>query len=72
MAEVTSRTLRAFATMLLMPVFDWILTPRMRPFRWSRIIFNLSAPHDSIGGFVGWHRLLLSHPNPGRAVSADR
>jgi hypothetical protein len=44
MAEVTSRTLRAFATMLLMPVFAWILTPRMRPFRWSRLLLTYLIP----------------------------
>ena len=44
MAEVTSRTLRAFATILLMPVFAWILTPRMRPFRWSRLLLTYLLP----------------------------
>jgi hypothetical protein len=44
MAEVTSRTPRALATMLLMPIFDWILTPSMRPFRWSRLVFTYLLP----------------------------
>ncbi len=44
MAEVTSRTPRAFATMLLMPLFDWILTPTMRPFRWSRLLLTYLLP----------------------------
>jgi hypothetical protein len=44
MAEVTSRTLRAFATILLMPVFAWVLTPRMRPFRWSRLLLTYLLP----------------------------
>ena len=44
MAEVTSRTFRAFATILLMPVFAWILTPRMRPFRWSRLVLTYLMP----------------------------
>lgn len=44
MAEVTSRTLRALATILLMPVFVWILTPRMRPFRWSRWLLTYLVP----------------------------
>ena len=44
MAEVTSRTMRAFATMLLMPVFAWVLTPRMRPFRWSRLALTYLLP----------------------------
>jgi hypothetical protein len=44
MAEVTTPTLRAFATMLLMPVFAWLLTPRMRPFRWSRLLLTYLLP----------------------------
>jgi hypothetical protein len=44
MAEVTSRTVRALATILLMPVFDWILTPGMRPFRWSRMWLTYLIP----------------------------
>jgi hypothetical protein len=44
MAEVTTLTLRAFATILLMPVFVWILTPWMRPFRWSRVFLTYVLP----------------------------
>jgi hypothetical protein len=44
MAEVTSRTPRAFATMLLMPVFAWLLAPFMRPFRWSRLLLTCLLP----------------------------
>ena len=44
MAEVTSPTPRALATMLLMPLFAWILTPRMRPFRWSRLLLTYLIP----------------------------
>jgi hypothetical protein len=44
MAEVTSRTPRAFATMFLMPVLAWLLGPRMRPFRWSRIFLTYLLP----------------------------
>jgi hypothetical protein len=44
MAEVTSPTPRAFATMFLMPVFAWLLTPRMRPFRWSRLLLTYLLP----------------------------
>jgi hypothetical protein len=43
-AEVTTPTLRAFATMLLMPLFAWLLTPRMRPFRWSRLVLTYLVP----------------------------
>jgi hypothetical protein len=44
MAEVTSRTVRAFAVMWLMPLFAWLLTPRMRPFRWSRVLLTYLLP----------------------------
>jgi len=44
MAEVTSRTPRALATMLLMPILAWLLTPRMRPFRWSRLLLTYLVP----------------------------
>ena len=44
MAEVTSRTPRGFATMFLMPLFAWILTPLMRPFRWSRVWLTYVLP----------------------------
>jgi hypothetical protein len=44
MTEVTSRTLRAFATMFLMPVFALLLTPGMRPFRWSRLLLTYLLP----------------------------
>jgi hypothetical protein len=44
MAEVTSRTPRAFATMFLMPVLAWLLAPRMRPFRWSRLFLTYLLP----------------------------
>ena len=44
MAEVTSRTPRAFATMFLMPVFAWLLAPFTRPFRWSRVLLTYLLP----------------------------
>jgi hypothetical protein len=44
MAEVTSRTPRAFATMLFLPVLVWLLTPFMRPFRWSRLLLTYFVP----------------------------
>ena len=43
-AEVTTLTTRSFATMLLMPLFTWLLTPRMRPFRWSRLLLTYLVP----------------------------
>ena len=44
MTEVTSRTVRACATMFLMPLFALCLTPRMRPFRWSRLLLTYLFP----------------------------
>jgi hypothetical protein len=44
MAEVTSRTLRGFAILSLMPIFVWMLTPGMRPFRWSRLLLTYLVP----------------------------
>ncbi len=44
MTEVTSRTVRAFATMFLMPLFALVLTPRMHPFRWSRLLLTYLLP----------------------------
>jgi hypothetical protein len=43
-AEVTTPTLRAFATMLLMPLLAWLITPRIRPFRWSRLLLTYLLP----------------------------
>jgi hypothetical protein len=44
MTEVTSRTVRGCATMFLMPLFALILTPRMRPFRGSRLLLTYLIP----------------------------
>lgn len=44
MAEVTSRTPRAFATILFLPLFIWLLTPFMQPFRWSRLLLTYLVP----------------------------
>jgi hypothetical protein len=44
MAEVTSRTAWACATMFLMPLFALVLTPGMRPFRWSRLLLTYLLP----------------------------
>ena len=44
MTEITSRTVRGCATMFLMPLFALVLTPRMRPFRWSRLLLTYLLP----------------------------
>jgi hypothetical protein len=43
-AEVTSRSGRAMATIFLLPLYVWLLTPRMRPFRWSRLLLTYLIP----------------------------
>lgn len=43
-AEVTSRSLRAMLIMLLMPLFAWVLTAKMRPVRWSRLLLTYLLP----------------------------
>lgn len=43
-AEVTARTLYAICFMFLMPVLVWAVTPRMRPFRWSRLLLTYLLP----------------------------
>jgi hypothetical protein len=44
MAEATSRTPRAFATIFFLPALVWLLTPFMRPFRWSRLLLTYLVP----------------------------
>jgi hypothetical protein len=29
---------------LMMPLFAWLLTPRIRPFRWSRVLLTYLVP----------------------------
>ncbi|HEX3940108.1 MAG TPA: hypothetical protein VHX11_01335 [Acidobacteriaceae bacterium] len=43
-AEVTLRRPRALFVMCLMPLFVWALTPRIRPFRWSRLLLTYLLP----------------------------
>jgi len=42
--EATQRSVKAILLMLLTPVFVWILTPRIRPWRWSRFILTYLFP----------------------------
>jgi hypothetical protein len=44
MAEVTARSLRAMLKVSLMPVFCWLLTPQIRPLRWSRLLLTYLLP----------------------------
>ena len=43
-AEATSRTPAALAMMLLVPLAVWVLTPAIRPFRWSRLFWTYVVP----------------------------
>jgi hypothetical protein len=56
MAEVTSRTLRGFATMFLMPLFTWLLAPFVRPFRWSKLFLTYLVP--AIPFVVWWDGIM--------------
>ncbi|MEP6779585.1 MAG: class I SAM-dependent methyltransferase [Gemmatimonadaceae bacterium] len=43
-AEVTQRSVRAILFMLLAPIFVWLATPFIRPFRWSRLALTYLVP----------------------------
>jgi hypothetical protein len=43
-AEATSRAPAALAMMLLVPQAVWLLTPAIRPFRWSRLFWTYVVP----------------------------
>jgi hypothetical protein len=43
-AEATSRTPAALAMMLGVPLAVWLMTPAIRPFRWSRLFWTYALP----------------------------
>ena len=43
-SEATSRTPGALAMMLLTPLAVWLMTPAIRPFRWSRLFWTYLVP----------------------------
>jgi hypothetical protein len=43
-AEATSRSALTLATMALVPLAVWVLTPAVRPFRWSRLFWTYLVP----------------------------
>jgi hypothetical protein len=43
-AEATSRSPAALAMMALVPLAVWLLTPAIRPFRWSRLFWTYLVP----------------------------
>lgn len=42
--EMTRRSIPSVLGMLLSPVMVWALTPKIRPFRWSRLLFTYLVP----------------------------
>lgn len=42
--EGTERSGKAIALMLLTPLMVWLMTPGIRPFRWSRLLFTYLIP----------------------------
>lgn len=42
--EGTERTVPGVLAMLLTPIFVWLLTPRIRPFRWGRLFWTYLVP----------------------------
>ena len=42
--EATSRTPAALGMMLAVPLVVWLLTPLIRPFRWSRLFWTYVVP----------------------------
>lgn len=43
-AEVTRRSVPVMMFMLLAPLLVWLATPRLRPFKWSRLFFTYVLP----------------------------
>ncbi len=42
--EATERTVPAIVGMLLVPLILWVVTPAIRPFRWSRLFWTYALP----------------------------
>ncbi len=42
--EVADRTLTAILPLLFVPLFVWLITPFIRPFRWSRLLWTYVIP----------------------------
>ena len=42
--EVSQRSLLTLLSVLLTPIFVWLTTPFMRPFRWTRLLFTYPLP----------------------------
>jgi hypothetical protein len=42
--ELSERTAKTLISMVLTPLFVWIATPFMRPFRWSRLLLTYPLP----------------------------
>jgi len=42
--ELSERTVKTLISIVLTPIFVWIATPFMRPFRWSRLLLTYPLP----------------------------
>jgi hypothetical protein len=42
--EASRRSLRTLVLVLVLPVFVWLTTPFIRPFRWTRLVFTYPVP----------------------------
>ena len=42
--EISDRSARNAIPVILVPIFVWIVTPFMRPFRWSRLLWTYPLP----------------------------
>lgn len=60
--EVTERKLPTLLGMLFVPLFIWLVTPFLRPFRWSRLLFTYLLPGiPLIGLFDGFISCLRTY-----------
>src|SRR5262249_40969798 len=42
--EASRRAIRTLILVLLLPIFVWLCTPFMRPFKWKRLLFTYPVP----------------------------
>jgi hypothetical protein len=42
--EVSNRSAATLLSILLMPIFVWLATPFIRPFRWTRLLYTYPVP----------------------------
>lgn len=71
--ELTQRKVGVLLSMLLVPIFVWLITPTIRPFRFSRLVFTYAIPLVPLATlFDGIVSCLRTYtPNELREMSAD-